>query len=271
VRAPDFHKWGRRDPEPVETCLRELEDVIRYEGGHNIAAFIVEPVVGTNGILIPPDGYMQGVRDLCDRHGILLIADEVMSGFGRTGRWFAVDHWNVVPDILTMAKGLTSASVPLGAVGMRPKVAEAFRDRAFPGGLTYNSHPLACAAALATLSVYEDEGLIERAARLGAVLTSRLEALAAKHPSVGAVRNIGLFGIVELVRRHEPYDPMAPYNGTSDEMAALGRFFRAQGLYTFVRWNMFFTNPPLVITEEQLDEGMEIIDRGLAITDAAVV
>ena len=270
VRAPEFHRYGRPEPEPVEVCLRELEDVIRYEGGHTIAAFILEPVVGTNGILIPPDGYMQGVREICDRHGILLIADEVMSGFGRTGRWFAVDHWGVVPDIITMAKGLTSAYVQLGAVGLRPHLLKTFQDRPFPGGLTYNSHTLACAAALATLDVYEDEHLIENAARLGGVLRERLQELERKHPSVGAVRNIGLFGIVELVRDRRTFEPMAPYNGTSEEMAALGRFFRQEGLYTFVRWNTFFTNPPLIVTEEQLHEGLDIIDRGLDLTDRAV-
>jgi taurine--2-oxoglutarate transaminase len=270
VRAPDFHKWGRPGPEPLDVCLRELEDVIRYEGGHTIAAFVLEPVVGTNGILVPPDGYMTAVRDLCDRHGILLVADEVMSGFGRTGRWFAVDHWGVVPDIMTMAKGLTSASVPLGAVGMRPGVAAAFRDRAFPGGLTYNSHPLACAAANATLAVYEDEDLIERARRMGEILQARAREIASRHPSVGATRSIGLFGIFELVRRRDGYEPMAPYNGTSEEMVALGRFFREQGLYTFVRFNTFFTNPPLIITEAQLEEGLAIVDRGLEITDRAV-
>ena len=269
VRAPDFHKWGRPAPEPVDACLRELEDVIRYEGGQNIAAFIMEPVVGTNGLLIPPDGYMQGVRDLCDRHGILLIADEVMSGFGRTGRWFAVDHWNVVPDLITMAKGLTSAYVQLGAVGLRPHLAAVFENRPFPSGLTYNSHPLACAAALATIGVYEDEGLVERAHRLGARLAEGLGNLARRHPSVGAARSIGLFGMVELVRDRRTFEPMAPYNGTSEEMQALGRFFREQGLYTFVRWNTFFTNPPLVVTEAELDEGLAIIDRALEITDRA--
>jgi taurine--2-oxoglutarate transaminase len=270
VRAPDFHKWGRRDPEPLDVCLRELEDVIRYEGGANIAAFIVEPVVGTNGILIPPDGYMKAVREICDRHGILLIADEVMSGFGRTGRWFAVDHWGVVPDLITIAKGLTSAYVQLGAVGMRPQVARAFQDRPFPGGLTYNSHPLACAAALATVAVYEEEGLVENAERMGRILRQRMVEIEKKHPSVGATRSIGLFGIFELVRNRKTYEPMAPYNATSDEMAALGRFFRDEGLYTFVRWNTFFANPPLIVTEKQLDEGLAIVDRGLEITDRAV-
>jgi len=270
VRIPDFHKWGRKDPEPVAESLRDIEEVIRYEGAQNIAGLIVETVVGTNGILVPPDGYMQGLRQICDRHGILLIADEVMSGFGRTGKWFAVDHWGVVPDLITMAKGLTSAYVQLGALGMRPQIARAFQDKAFPGGLTYNSHTLGCATALATIAVYEDEKIIENAARLGNVLRERMDELTRKHPSVGSARNLGLFGICELVRDRKTYEPMAPYNGTSEEMAALGKFFREQGLYTFVRWNTFFTNPPLVITEAQLDEGMKIVDRGLEITDRAV-
>jgi len=270
VRVPDFHRWGRRDPEPVGACLEAIEDIVRYEGPHTIAGFILEPIVGTNGLLIPPDGYLQGVREICDRYGILLIADEVMSGFGRTGRWFAVDHWQVVPDILTMAKGLTSAYVPMGAVGLRPHVAAAFRDRAFPSGLTYNSHPLACAAALAALAVYEEEGLVERAARLGVRLRERLRELEARHPSVGATRAIGLFALVELVRRRDPYEPLAPYGGSSPEMAALAKFFRDEGLYTFVRWNTFFVNPPLVITEAQLEEGLGIIDRGLSVVDELV-
>jgi taurine---2-oxoglutarate transaminase len=263
VRAPEFHKWGRRDPEPVAAALAELEDVIRYEGASTIAAFILEPVVGTNGLLIPPDGYLQGVRAICDRHGILLIADEVMSGFGRTGRWFAVDHWGVVPDLLTMAKGLTSAYVPLGAVGMRPAIAQAFADRAFPGGLTYNSHPLGCAAALATIAVYEDEDLIANARRMGEHMRERMRDLEQQHASVGATRNIGLFGLVELVRDRSTYEPLAPFNGTSAEMAAIGRAFRRDGLYTFVRWNTFFTNPPLIATAAQIDEGFDIIDRAL--------
>jgi taurine--2-oxoglutarate transaminase len=270
VRAPEFHKYGHKDPEPVAAALAEIEDVIRYEGGANIAAFVMETVVGTNGILIPPDGYMQGVREICDRHGILLVCDEVMCGFGRTGRWFAVDHWNVVPDLITMAKGITSAYVQLGAVGLRPAVAKAFEDRAFPGGLTYNSHTLACATALATIAVYEEEGLLENARRMGKVLRERHLEMEKKHPSVGATRSIGLFGIFELVRNRSTFEPLAPYNGTSEEMAALGRFFREQGLYTFVRWNTFFTNPPLIIDEQQMDEAFAIIDRGLEITDRAV-
>ena len=270
VRAPEFHKWARKEPEPVDSALRELEDVIRYEGAQNIAAFLMETVVGTNGLLIPPDGYLQGVREICDKHGILLIADEVMSGFGRTGKWFAVDHWKVVPDIITMAKGITSAYVPLGAVGLRPALVKAFQERAFPGGLTYNSHPLACATALATIRVYEEEGLLANAERMGKNLRQRMLELEQKHPSVGATRSIGLFGMVELVRSRKRFEPMAPYGGASDEMAALGRFFRENGLYTFVRWHTFFTNPPLTITEAQLDEGLSVIDKALEITDRAV-
>ena len=244
-------------------ALAYLEETIQLEGAATIAGLIMEPVVGTNGILIPPDGYMQGIRALCDKYGILLIADEVMAGFGRTGKWFSIDHWNVVPDIITMAKGLTSAYVQLGAVGMRRKIADHFRDNVFFGGLTYNSHTLACACALATIAVYEEDGLIERAQQMGAVMKSLLADLQHKHPSVGAVRSIGLFGVVELVRDRKTMEPMAPFNGTSPEMQTLGRYFREEGLYTFVRWNTFFTNPPLCITEEQLREAFAIIDRGL--------
>ena len=254
----------------ADEALRYLEEVIQLEGPLSVAAVIVEPVAGTNGVLIPPDGYYRGLRALCDEHGILLIADEVMTGFGRTGTWFAVDHWNLVPDIITMAKGLTSAYVPLGAVGMRRTIAEKFKDAPFPSGLTYSAHPLACAAALATIAVYEQDGLIEKARQMGTVLAGLLGDLAARHPSVGAVRSIGLFGVIELVRNRKTREPMAPFNSTSPEMTALGRFFRQEGLFTFVRWNYFFTNPPLCITEDQLREGFDIIDRGLAIADRAV-
>ena len=200
-----------------------------------------------------------------------MIADEVMSGFGRTGEWFAVDHWKIVPDLVSMAKGLTSSYLPLGAVGMRHHIAQHFRNQVFYGGLTYNSHPMGCATALATIRVYEEDGLIENAKKMGAVMQGLLADLEARHPSVGAVRSMGLFGVVELVRSRSTRQPMAPFNGTSEEMAALGRFFREQGLYTFVRWNTFFTNPPLCINEGQLQEGFEILDRGLEITDKAVV
>jgi len=270
IHVLDWYHGVDRPLDTAEQSLRYLEEVIQLEGPSTIAAFILESVTGTNGILIPPDGYMQGVRALCDRHGILMIADEVMSGFGRTGEWFAIDHWKVVPDIMTMAKGITSAYVPLGAVGIRRKIADYFKDKPFPGGLTYSSHALACAAALATIGVYEEDRLIERARNTGTLMADLLTEVAARHPSVGAVRSIGLFGVIELIRNRKTREPMAPFNGTSPEMGALGRFFRQEGLFTLVRWNYFFTNPPLTITEAELREAFAIIDRGLAITDKAV-
>lgn len=270
VRVMDPYHGIQRGWDDVPRALANLEETIQLEGPNHIAAFILETVTGTNGILVPPDGYLQGVRELCTKYGILMIADEVMAGFGRTGEWFAVNHWGVVPDMITMAKGLTSSYVPLGAVGMRRQIADAFKDKVFYGGLTYNSHPVGCAAALAAIQVYEEDRLVERARETGKVMRSLLEGLAAKHPSVGAVRSIGLFGIVELVRDRKTLEPMAPFNGTSEEMAALGRFFREQGLYTMVRWNSFYTNPPLTITEAQLREAFGIIDRGLELTDKAV-
>jgi taurine---2-oxoglutarate transaminase len=270
VHVMDPYHGIQRGWDDAASALAHLEEVIQLEGPHTIAAFIIETVTGTNGILVPPDGYLQGVRELCTRHGILLICDEVMAGFGRTGEWFAVNHWGVVPDLITMAKGLTSSYVPLGAVGMRRAIADHFKDKVFYGGLTYNSHPVGCAAALATIRVYREDKLVERARATGLVMKQLLAELAARHPSVGAVRSIGLFGIVELVRDRRTMEPMAPYNGTSEEMAALGRFFRQEGLYTMVRWNTFYANPPLTITEAQLREAIAIIDRGLEITDRAV-
>lgn len=271
IRVMDPYHGIQRGWDTVEQSLANIEEVIQLEGPKHIAAFILETVTGTNGILVPPDGYMQGVRALCDKYGILMIADEVMAGFGRTGEWFAINHWNVVPDMISMAKGLSSAYVQLGAVGVRQGIAQHFRDNVFYGGLTYNSHPLACAAALATLQVYEEDGLIHKAKERGRLMRHLHEELERKHPSVGATRSIGLFGIVELVRNRATREPMAPFNGTSPEMQALGKFFRQEGLYTFVRWNTFFTNPPLCITEAELREAFAIIDRGLEITDRAVV
>ena len=270
VRYPDTHRWGEQEPRPVDEALNGLEDVIRYEGAHTIAAVFLETIVGTNGILIPPDGYLKGVRELCDKYGILMVADEVMAGFGRTGRWFAVDHWDVVPDLMTMAKGLTSSYLPLGAVAMREHIAEGLEDKMFFGGLTYSSHPVSLAAALATIRVYEEDDLIGNAARLDGVMRRHHEALAAKHPSVGAHRSLGLFGILDLVRSRDPFTPLTPFNGTSDEMKAIGKFLRENGVYTMLANNSIHTNPPLCITEAQLAEGFEVIDRALDIADQAV-
>jgi taurine--2-oxoglutarate transaminase len=270
VRYPDTHRWGEREPRPVAESLQGLEDVIVYEGPHTIAAVFLETIVGTNGILIPPDGYIQGVREICDRYGILMVADEVMAGFGRTGRWFAIDHWDTVPDLMTMAKGLTSSYLPLGAVAMRHHIAEAFDTKMYYGGLTYSSHPVSCAAAVATIGVYEEDGLIDNARRMGDVMRRHHEALAAKHPSVGTHRNLGLFGIIDLARSRDPYVPMTGFNGTSDEMKAIGKYFREHGLYTLIANNSIHTNPPLCITEAQLDEAFAIIDGALDIADEAV-
>ena len=263
VHVPDPYHGIQRGWDPVDLALANLEEVIQLEGPQTIAAFFLETVTGTNGVLVPPDGYLEGVRALCTKYGILMVADEVMAGFGRTGEWFAINHWNVVPDLLTMAKGLTSAYVPLGAVGMRRAIADHFSDKVFYGGLTYNSHPLGCATALATIAVYEEDDLLARARAMGEVMKRHMRDLESRHPIVGAARSLGLFGIVELVKDRKSMEPLAPFNGTSEPMLALGRFLRQEGLYTFVRWNTIMTNPPLTITEEELAHGFDIIDRGL--------
>src|ERR1700689_2101524 len=188
IHVLDPYHGIERGWESAESSLAMIEETIQLEGPQTIAAFILEPVTGTNGVLVPPDGYLQGGREICSKHGILMIADEVMAGFGRTGKWFAVEHWNVVPDLLTMAKGLTSTYLPLGAVGIRHHIAHYFQDKVFYGGLTYNSHPMGCAAALATIAVYEEDHLIDNAEKMGKVLKTFLSELAAKHRWVGRVR-----------------------------------------------------------------------------------
>ncbi len=250
--------------------LNHLEEIITYEGAHTIAAILLESVTGTNGIIIPPEGYLQGVREICDRHGILLIADEVMSGFGRTGRWFAVDHWGVVPDLMTMAKGLTSGYAPLGAVAMKPEIAEFFSERVYQSGLTYNAHPISLAAAVANIQVMREDRLIEHAAEMGPVLHRLLTDLGEQHPSVGEVRSIGLFGVIELVRNRQTKEPLAPYDGNSPEMLAVRKFLLDHGLYLYTHWHTLLIIPPLIITEEQLKEGFDLIDQALEISDDAV-
>src|SRR5438128_5521015 len=270
VHVTDPYHGIQRGWDTAEKALADLEEVIELEGPKTIAAFILEPITGTNGILIPPDGYLQGVRALCDRFGILMICDEVMTGFGRTGRWFAVDHWSVVPALIPLAKGLTSSYVPLGAVGMRPHVAKHFDDHVFYGGLTYNSHPLGCAAALGAIQAYEEDDMVGNAQRMGGVRAGDHKQLRDRHPCVGMTRSIGLFGCIELVRDRQTLEPLAPFNGTSPEMKAIAQALLDAGLHTFVRWNTIMTNPPLCITEAQLDEGFEILDGALEIGDRAV-
>ncbi len=278
VRAMDPYRyrcrWCGDKPACTLDCLGHIEDIIAFEGPQNIAAVIVEGVTGTNGIIVPPDGYMQGLRELTARHGIMLIVDEVMSGFGRTGEWFACDHWKITPDIMTVAKGLTSGYAPLGATIVNERIARYFDDHVLWGGLTYGGHALGCAAGIACINVYKEDHLIEKAREMGKFLGEQLESLKQKHPSVGDVRYIGLFSIVEVVRDRKTKEPMAPFNAGAAQMGPMGevnKFFRANGLYAFVRWNNFFVNPPLCITKAELSEGLEIIDRALEITDDSVV
>jgi taurine--2-oxoglutarate transaminase len=267
-----FH---RTNPDISETdfCqdyLNHLEEIILYEGPDTIAGILVETVTGTNGVIIPPEGYLQGVRTLCDKYGILLIADEVMSGFGRTGKWFAVEHWNVVPDLMTMAKGLTSAYAPLGAVAINPKIAEFFNQRVFQSGLTYTGHPISLAAAIANIQVMQEDRLIEHAYAMGPVLRGMLTDLGEQHPSVGEIRSIGLFGIIELVRNRDTKQPMAPFDGSSSEMIAFRKYMLDHGVFLYTHWHTVLIVPPLIITEEQLAEGFKILDEALSITDRVV-
>jgi taurine--2-oxoglutarate transaminase len=254
----------------AEDYLNHLEEIIQYEGPDTIAAILIESVTGTNGIIIPPEGYIQGVRALCDKYGIMMIADEVMSGFGRTGKWFAVEHWDVVPDMITMAKGLTSAYAPLGAVAMKPEIAAAFNEQAFESGLTYTSHPVSLAAAIANINVMKEDKIVEHAASMGPVLKRMLTDLGEGHPSVGEVRSIGLFGILELVKDRKTKEPMAPWNGSSPEMTALKKYCLDHGLFLYTHWHTVLIIPPLIITEEQLKEGFDVLDKSLEITDNAV-
>ncbi|MCB9689744.1 MAG: aminotransferase class III-fold pyridoxal phosphate-dependent enzyme [Alphaproteobacteria bacterium] len=265
---PYTFSWGENEEEITRKNLIYLEEVIQYEGPQTIAAMIIETVTGTNGILPPPAGYLKGLRALLDKYGILLICDEVMAGFGRTGKLFAFEHGDIVPDLVTMAKGLTSSYVPLGAVGLRKPIADHFRKNVFWGGLTYHAHAFCCAVALAAVDTMVDEGMVENAARLEPVVRQHMEHLKSKHVSVAGHRNIGLFGLVEL-RKNSAGDRIAPYNGSHPAMGKLAAYFRENGLFTFVRWDNFMVNPPLCITEAELEHGFAIIDRALAITDEA--
>lgn len=277
IRIPDYYPYRAgttlEDEGYTAGVLSATEEVLQFEGPHTIAAIIIEPVVGTNGILIPSASYIRGIRELCNKYGMLLIADEVMSGFGRTGAWFALDHWGVVPDILTMAKGLTSAYIPLGAAMVTDTIAEYFEDRVLFAGLTYNAHPVGCAAAVATINVYKEDGLIEHAARMGEILKAELGAIKERHPSVGDARAIGLFSMIEFVKDKATREPLTPYNPKPADlgpMPAFNAFLREHGLATLVRWNTCHINPPLIISEEQLREGLAIIDRGIEIIDRAI-
>lgn len=264
---PYDYSFGTTDQERASNHLRYLEEVIAAEGGHTIAAMLIETVTGTNGVLPPPPGYLAALKALLDKHGILLICDEVMAGFGRTGKMFAFEHGGIVPDLVTMAKGLTSSYLPLGAVGLSDRIAQHFKKHVFYGGHTYNSHPMCLAAALANIEVIESEKLVENAARLEPVMKAEMARLQAKHPSMREGRAIGLFGMIDL-QKNARGEPFSPYASSGPVMAKLSRFFREQGLLTFVKHSNFTCVPPLCITEAELKEGFAIVDRALEVTDA---
>jgi len=271
VRVFDPYCYRCPFGQKVESCKREcvshIEEVIQMEGPANIAAIMVEGITGSNGLLIPPDDYYPKLRALCDRYGILLITDEVMSGFGRTGKWLATQHYGIKPDIVTAAKGLTSGYMPLGAVIVSEPIARYFEDHMLWGGLTYSGHPVSCAAALGNLAVYEEEAVFENVETQGAYLKKRLKAMEQKFACVGDVRSIGLFSVIELVKNKATKEPLAPFNGTSPEMGALASYLRSQHLYAFTRFNMLWVCPPLIITQQQLCDGLDIVEEGLKIVD----
>ena len=262
--------FGQKRESCKRECISHLEEIIRYEGPDKIAAVIMEGVVGSNGIIVPPDDYWPRVRQICDKYGILLISDEVMSGWGRTGKWFAVDHWSVTPDIITTAKGITSGYVPLGAAIVSEPIAKFFDDKYLYAGLTYSGHALACAAAIATIAVYEEDHLMENAITVGRHLGEALEGLKVRHQSVGDVRYIGLFSAIELVANRETKEVLAP-----SVMAEVGKVLRQNGLFTFIMANnmgsIVFVVPPLCITREQVDEGLAIVESALGVADKAAV
>src|SRR6058998_4306028 len=261
---------GHPDPCPVCTGAPHLEEILEYEGPHTVAAVFLETVTGTNGVIVPPDGYLQSIREVCDRHGIVLILDEVMAGFGRTGKWFACENWDVVPDILTVAKGINSGYVPLGAMVVGEKIADWVRDKYFAGGLTYSGHVLACASAIASIEAFQEEGIVENSAAMGEVLAQELPQLQERHPSIGEVRGKGLFWGIELVRDRETREPLVPFNATGEELAPVTRLAKAameRGLYLMTHWNVIMLCPPLTITREELDEGLAVLDEVLALTD----
>jgi len=263
---PYEYSFGTNDEEIVRHNLQYLEEVIQYEGPHTIAAMFLETVTGTNGILIPPKGYLEGLKKLLEKYGILMVCDEVMCGWGRTGKLFAFQHGDIVPDIVTMAKGLTSSYMPLGVMGVSDRIANHFRDNVFWGGLTYNAHPMSLAAALAVVDVLLDEKLIENSAKMGEVMRGHMARLASKHPCVREHRNIGLFGLIEL-RKNSKNERLVPYAGAHPVMGKLLKFFRDNGLFTVTQWSTVMCNPPLCINEAQLAEAFDIVDRGLSLVD----
>ena len=274
VRAFDPYCYRCPFGQKVETCAREcvshIEEIIQMEGPSNVAAVMVEGITGSNGLLVPPDDYYPRLRALCDKYGILLIDDEVMCGFGRTGKWLATQHYGVKPDIVSCAKGLTSGYLPLGAVIVSEAIANYFENHMLWGGLTYSGHPVCCAAAVANLSVYEEEHIFANVERQGRYLASRLEAMKHKYACVGDVRYKGLFSVLELVKDKASREPLAPFNGSGPEMAKLAAHLKSKHLYAFSRFNMLWVCPPLIISENELSHGLDIIEQALVLVDQAL-
>jgi taurine--2-oxoglutarate transaminase len=275
------HFWGpysyrsafhaENEVQECERALEHLRDTIVFEGSHTVAAVVIETVVGTNGILVPPDGYLKGVRELCDEFGIVMVADEVMAGFGRCGEWFAIDHWGVVPDLITFAKGVNSGYVPLGGVIISEEIAATFAKRPYPGGLTYSGHPLACASAVASINIFREEGIVEHARSIGSeVIGPGLAKLAERHPSVGDVRGLGAFWALELVRDRTTREPLVPFNGTGPDAAPMNEFANAckeLGLWPFTHFNRTHIVPPCTVSVDEVRSGLEILDQALVVAD----
>jgi len=267
--------FDKKYPECNLFCADQIREVIEIEGPKTIAAIIVEPITGSNCRIIPPDGYMQRLRQICDEYKILLITDEVMTGFGRTGKMFACEHWDVVPDIMTLAKGINNATLPLGATVVRKEIGDFLDDHIFYGGLTQFGNPTSCAAAIAAIKVYQEEGLVENSRVLGLKLLGELERMKQRHPSIGDVRGLGLFAAIEFVKDRKTREPVVPwtvenYEKKNPTMGAILNQMKADGATGYSRWNVLFIAPPLCITEEQLMEGLAIIDKAIKIMDDLV-
>ncbi len=273
IENPYFYRcpWNSKTPnECAENAAAHLERIVNYEGPNSIAAILMEGESGSSGCIKYPVGYWKKVKAIADKHGILTICDEVMSGFGRTGKWFGINHHDVEPDIMCMAKGMTSGYIPLGGFIVKEEIVKAFEDKPLPIGLTYSGHAVACAAANAVIDIYEKDNLVENAKLMGEYLDSQVEKLKDKHPSIGDFRNTGLLGCIELVKNRKTKEPMAPWNASPNEMVIMNKVMtklNELGMYTFVRWNWIFTAPPLIINKDQVDEGMDIISKAIAVAD----
>lgn len=261
--------WSDSPEQETERALEHLEQVIMFEGPGTIGAILMESVVGTAGILVPPPGYLEGVRALCDKYEIVWIADEVMSGFGRTGAWFAWQNWAAEPDLITFAKGSNSGYIPVGGVVISGDIADTFRDRVFPGGLTYSGHPIAAASIVASIDAMKDEGIVENAARIGRdVLGPGLAELADKHPVIGEVRGLGVFWALDLVKNRATKEPLAPYGGSSPAMNQFMAECRARGLMPFMNFNRTHVVPPCIVTDAEAKDGLAILDEVFDLIDA---